>query len=206
MMRVGRPLVQTVRRAVGSRGSVIMKLKPRVAVAVAGAAGVIAAAALTAALWPSSPGRLPDGPFGRSEQATQDSECIPIPGRIITYGFETVRNVGSADAVIQHIGYVSPHHLKVLSAFVVPPHDGHFYGGIKGYPPSWMRKQHSLTVHPAHGTGLDSYANVILVTELTGVTGHADAVYLDYKENGTLYRFRSITSLTLKRQGQGRCT
>jgi hypothetical protein len=97
-----------------------------------------------------------------------------------------------------------PHHLKVLSAFVVPPHDGDLYGGISGYPPSWMHTERSLKVPPAHGTGVDSYTNVILVTELTGSIGHADAVYVNYQENGTLYRYRTITSLTVKHNG--RCT
>jgi hypothetical protein len=168
----------------------------------AGAAVVIAAAVLTAVLWPSSPGSLADGPFGQSNQTDQASECIPIAGRIITYGFEGVRNAGSADAVIQRIGYVNPHHLKVLSAFVVPPHNGDLYGGISGYPPPWMHTERTLKVPPAHGTGVDSYANVILVTELTGATGHADAVYLDYQESGTQYRYRTITALTVKHHGR----
>lgn len=156
------------------------------------------AAALTAVSWQSSPGRSPDGPFGPSGTVTENAACIPIPGRIITYGAEAVRNDGRSEATIQKIGYVHPHNLKVLDAFVVPPRGDTLYGGRPGYPPEWMLAERSMTVRFAHGTAMDDYANVILVTRLTGQAGHADAVYLDYEDNGTLYYFRTITSLTVK--------
>jgi hypothetical protein len=172
----------------------------------ASTAAIIVAAVLAAVFWPSSPGRSADGPFGPSK-ATQNAECIPIPGTIITYGFEAIRNTGSSDATIQKIGYVHPHNLKVLDAFVVPVHGSSLYGGQYGYPPKWMLAERSMTVPPAKGTGLDDYTNVIIVTKLTGKTGHADAVYLDYKENGTLYSYRTITSLTVKHGVRvGQCT
>jgi hypothetical protein len=161
------------------------------------AATIIVAAALAAVFWPFSPGRAADGPFGPSE-ATQNAECIPIPGWVITYGFESVRNTGSSDATIQKIGYVRPHNLRVLDVFVVPVHGSALYGGEYGYPPKWMLAERSLIVPPVKGARIDDYTNVIVVTKLTGKTGHADAVYLDYKENGRLYRYRTITSLTVK--------
>lgn len=159
---------------------------------------IILAAALTVVLWPSSPGRSPDGPFGPSGKVTENAGCIPIPGWIITYGVEAVRNTGRSAATIQKIGYVHPHNLKVLDTFVVPPQGDTLYGGRTGYPPKWMLAERSMTVRPANGTAMDDYANVILVTRLTGKIGHADAVYLDYKNNGALYYFRTITSLTVK--------
>jgi hypothetical protein len=172
-----------------------------------GAAAIIVAGALAALLWPSSPGRSADGPFGPSGKVTENAECIPIPGWIITYGFEAVRNTGSSDAAVQKIGYVHPDNLRVLDAFVVPVHDQLLYGGEYGYPPKWMLAERSMTVPPARGTSPDDYTNVIIVTKLTGKAGHADAVYLDYEENGALYSYRTITSLTVKHGVRaGQCT
>ena len=165
---------------------------------------IIVAAALAAGCGSSSPGRVPDGPFGPSGTAAEATECIPIPGWIITYGFEAVRNTGSSDATIQKIGYVHPDNLQVLDTFVVPVHGVALYGGRTGYPPKWMLAERSRTVPPARGLKTDDYYNVILVTKLTGRIGHADAVYADYKENGALYYYRTITSLTVKHDG--RCT
>ena len=171
------------------------------------AAAITVAGVLAALFWPSSPGRSADGPFVPSGKATENAECIPIPDSIITYGFEAVRNTGSSDATIQKIGYVHPHSLRVLDAFVVPVHNRALYGGEYGYPPKWMLAERSMTVPPTRGTRPDDYASVIIVTKLTGKTGHADAVYLDYEENGALYRYRTITSLTVKRGVHaGQCT
>lgn len=171
-------------------------------------AAVVIAAALIAVFWPFSSGRSADGPFGPSGP-TQAAECIPIPGWILTYGFEEVRNTGSSEATVQKIGYVHPRNLQVLDTFVVPIHRNTAYGGEPGYPPGWMRAERGMTVPPAKGNAPDDYLNVILVTRLTRPVGHADAVYLDYKENGALYRLRTITALTLKHGDgvhTGRCT
>jgi hypothetical protein len=179
----------------------------RRSVAAAIGAAVIAVAALTAALWPSGAARSAAGPFGPAVRVSENAECIPIPGSIITYGFEAVRNAGSSAATIQKIGYVDPHHLKILDTFVVPVHNRPLYGGEYGYPPKWLQSERTVTVPPAHGTALNDYSNVIIVTKLIGETGHADAIYVDYKENGALYFFRSITSLTVKHGVRtGRCT
>ena len=164
---------------------------------------VVVAVALAATSAPSSPGRIADGPFGPSGTRSVNAECIPISGRIITYGFEGVRNTGSSAATVQKIGYLHPFHLPVLEAFVVPVH-GALYGGQNGYPPRSMLAERSRTVRPARSNAIDDYVNVILVTRLTGETGHADAVYLDYEENGVRYYYRTITSLTLKHGGK--CT
>lgn len=168
-----------------------------------GAAAVIVAAAL-GGCGSSSPSRTAGGPFGPSGTAAENAECIPIPGWIITYGFEGVLNTGSSDATIQKIGYVHPRNLQVLDTFVVPVHGNPLYGGQSGYPPKWMLAERTRTVPPARGNRLNDYSNVILVTKLTGKTAHADAVYVDYKENGKLYHYRTITSLTVKHDG--RCT
>jgi hypothetical protein len=171
--------------------------KRRLYVAVS-ASAIIAAAALTAVLWPSSPGRAVGGPFGSSGTVAENAICVPIRGWILTYGVEAVRNTGPADATIQRIGYVHPHNLKVLDTFVVPPRGDTFFGERHGYPPKWILAERSMTVPPAKGNEPRDYRDVIVVTRLTGQVGHADAVYLDYKENGKLYYFRTITSLTVK--------
>lgn len=171
-----------------------MTVKPRLYITVG---AVVIAAALTAFFWPFSSGRSGDGPLGKSGP-TQNAVCVPIPGSIITYGLEEVRNTGTSDATVQKIGYVHPHNLKVLDTFVVPIHHDTGYGGRTGYPPRWMRAERRMTVPPAKGQAPDDYLNVILVTRLTGSIGHADAVYVDYKENGKLYSLRTITSLTVK--------
>jgi hypothetical protein len=164
---------------------------------VAVSAAAVIAAALTAVFWPFSSGRSPDGPLGRSGP-TQNAVCTPIPGWIITYGTEGVRNTGPAVATIQKLGYVHPRNLKVLATFVVPPRGNDLYGERNGYPPKWLLAERRMTVRPVKGNAPSDYSNAILVTRLTGPVGHADAVYLDYKENGKLYRLRLITSLTLK--------
>ncbi len=169
-----------------------------------GATAIIVAAVLAAGCGSTSSSRATNGPFGPSGTAAENAECIPIPGWIITYGFEGVRNTGSSDATIQKIGYVHPHNLQVLDTFVVPVHGISLYGGRTGYPPKWMLAERTRTVPPARGDKTDDYSNVILVTRLTGKTAHADAVYVDYKENGALYYLRTITSLTVKHDG--RCT
>lgn len=178
-----------------------MTVKPRLYVAVSAA---VIAVALAAVFWSFSSGRSGDGPLGRSGP-TENAACIPIRGWIITYGLEEVRNTGSSEATIQKIGYVHPHNLKVLDTFVAPNHRGVGYGGEHGYPPKWMLAERRLTVPPVKGNTMADYSDVILVTRLTGPVGHADAVYLDYKENGTLYRLRTITSLTVK-HGDGQHT
>jgi hypothetical protein len=163
---------------------------------IAGAVVILAmATALAVTLWPSS-GPSSDGPFGPSGPTTQGN-CIPIPGRVITYGFEFVKNYSSSNATIQGIGYVDPHGLQVLQAFTVPVH-GYLYGGRTGYPPKWMLTEHTSVIRPGR-----SY-NVIIVTRLTGREGHADAVFVNYTENGAQYRLRTITSLEVKQQ-PGQC-
>lgn len=174
-----------------------MTLKRRRVYVAAGAA-ILTGVALAAIYWPFSSGRLADGPFGRSGTVSVAGSCIPIPGWIITYGVEDIRNTGPAVATIQKIGYVHPHNLQVLDAFVVPPRGNDLYGGRTGYPPKWMLAERGMTVRPVTGNAASGYSNVILVTRLTGKVGHADAVYLDYEENGKLYRYRTAASLTVK--------
>jgi hypothetical protein len=148
-----------------------------------------AAAALAITLWPSS-GPSWDGPFGMSGPTTAAS-CIPIPGRVITYGVESVKNSGPSDATIVSIGYDNPHNLQVLQAFTIPVH-GYLYGGRTGYPPRWMLAERTSVIRPGH-----EY-NVIIVTRLTGQEGHADAVLVNYTEHGTQYRLRTIAALAVK--------
>jgi hypothetical protein len=160
---------------------------------IAGAVVIFAVAAVLAiTLWPSS-GPSPDGPFGPSGSTTQD-ECIPIPGRVITYGSETVTNDGSSDATIQQIGYVNPHDLQVLQTFAIPVHNHLTYAGLWGYPPRWMLAERTSVIPPGHQYEL------VIVTRLTGQQSHADAVLVSYTENGTQYLLRTITALYVRQQ------
>lgn len=161
---------------------------------------------LAAVFWPSGSGRSADGPFSPSSKVSGFSLCQPIPGSVITFGLDQFRNAGSSPATIQKIGYVHPRGLKILDAFVVPVHHKTLYGAQPGYPPKWMHAARSLTVPPDSGDKPVDHRNIIIVTKLTGKTGHADAAYLSYEENGVLYRFRTGTSLTVKHGAVHPCT
>lgn len=162
---------------------------------IAGAVVILAVATVLAiTLWPSS-GPSSDGPFGPSGK-TIEGECIQIPGQVITYGFEFVENYGKSDATIQRISYVNPSNLQVLQTFTFPVYNHDLYGGRWGYPPQWMLRERTSVIRPGH------QYNVILVTRLTGREGHADAVFVNYTENGTQYVLRTITALDVKKQPQ----
>jgi len=112
----------------------------------------------------------------------------------LSYGFEFVENYGKSDATIQRISYLNPSNLQVLQTFTFPVYNHLLYGGRWGYPPRWMLAERASLIRPGH------QYNVILVTRLIGQQGHADAVLVNYTENGTQYVLRTITSLDVKHQ------
>jgi len=159
---------------------------------IAGAVVIVAVGTVLAiTLSLSSSGPSPDGPFGPSGPTTE-TNCFQIPGQVITYGFEFVKNDGSSDATIQRVSYVNPRNLQVLQTFTDPVHNNDLYAGQLGYPPQWMLRQRTSVIRPGH-----EY-EVVIVTQLTGQQGHADAVLVNYTENGTQFVLRTITALDVK--------
>jgi hypothetical protein len=159
---------------------------------IAGAVVILAVAtALAITLSLSSSGPSSDGPFGASGPTTEGN-CFQIPGHVITYGFEFVKNDGSSDATIQRISYVNPRRLQVVQTFTDPVHNNDLYAGQLGYPPKWMLAERTSVIRPG------SKYEVVIVTRLTGQEGHADAVLVNYTENGTQYLLRTITSLDVE--------
>ena len=167
----------------------------RSAFVIAGAVVILAVATVLAiTLWPSS-GPNSDGPFGPSGQPT-DETCFGISGQVLTYNFEIIKNHGSSDAAIQRISYVSPHNLQVLQTFVIPFNrkTNQEAVGTSGYPPAWLLAYRTNVIRPGHQYLL------VLVTRLIGHEGTADAVLVNYTENGTPYLLRTITSLDVKHE------
>ena len=146
---------------------------------------------LAIALSLSSSGPSADGPFGLSGPTTE-TNCFQIPGPVITYSFEDVTNSGSSDATIQRVSYVNPRNLQVLQTFTDPVHNNLTYAGNLGYPAKWRFAERSSVIRPGH-----EY-EVVIVTRLTGQQGHADAVLVNYTENGAQYVLRTITALEVK--------
>jgi hypothetical protein len=168
-------------------------LKRRAFVA-AGAVVILAVAAVLAVtLWPSS-GPSGDGPFGPSSQQTDAVICVGIPGQVVTYSAEIVKNSGSSDATIQRIGYASPHNLRVLQTFTMLVRGLDTDAEHWGYPPqSWLAERTSM-IRPGRQYQL------VIVTQLIGQAGHADAVLVNYTENGSQYVLRTTTALDVKKQ------
>jgi len=154
---------------------------------------LLVATVLAITLSLSSSGPRANGPFGPSGSTTQEN-CFESPGQVVTYSFETVTNGGSADAAIQRASYVNPRHLQVLQTFTIPVHNNLSYAEEWGYPPQWMLRERTSVIRPRH-----EY-EVVIVTRLIGQEGHADAVLVNYSENGTQYVLRTITALEIKRR------
>jgi hypothetical protein len=166
----------------------------RKAFVAAGAVVIVAVATVLAVtLWPSG-GPSSDGPFGPSGQTIDAVNCFGIPGRVLTYSAEIVKNSGSSDATIQRIGYASPRNLRVLRTFTIPVHGLDTYADHWGYAPqSWLAERTTI-IRPGRQYQL------VIVTRLIGREGHADAVLVNYTENGTPYVLRTTTALDVKEQ------
>ena len=82
----------------------------------------------------------------------------------------------------------------MLQTFTIPVYNHLLYGGRWGYPPKWMLAERTSVIRPGR------QYNDIIVTQLIGQQGHADAVLVNYTENGAQYLLRTITSLDLKHQ------
>jgi len=66
------------------------------------------------------------------------------------------------------------------------------YAGEGGYPPEWRLRERTSVIRPGH-----EY-EVVIVTRLIGGEGHADAVLVNYTENGSQYVLRTITAFDVK--------
>jgi len=169
----------------------------RKAFVIAGAVVILVVATVLAiTLSLSSSGPNSDGPFGPSGQTNLAENCDEITGHVLTYAFEDVKNSGSSDATIQRISYVSPRNLQVLQAFTIPFNKQTNRASVMhpGGPPQWMLADRTSVIRPGHQYLL------VLVTRLIGQEGRADAVLVNYTENGAQYVLRTTTSLDVKHQ------
>ena len=167
----------------------------RRAFVIAGAVVLLAVATVLAITLRPSSGASSDGPFGPSGQTVNES-CFGIQGQVLTYNLEIVKNYGPSGATIQRISYVNPHNLQVLQTFTVPFNNktNQEVVGKSGYPPQWFLTDRTSVIRPGRQYLL------VLVTRLIGREGHADAVLVNYTENGTQYVLRTITAIRVIEQ------
>jgi hypothetical protein len=169
---------------------------------ISGVVAVLAVAAVLAVVfWPSSDVPSSNGPFGPSGP-TVNAACVPSSGRIVTYAGETINNTSKADATIQRISYVHPRNFQVLYWFAAPlgGHRPTLFASFSGYPPRWLLAERTRVIGP--GGVNHSYA-LVIVTRLTRPVGHADAVYVNYTQNGTRYTLRTITAIQVVQRPRG---
>jgi hypothetical protein len=160
----------------------------------------LAGAALLAALAGCSSGHAVNtGPFGSVGGPGQ--ECFPIhPGEVITDGFDSVQNHGHATAVIDKVSLVSPHAMRLLTAYAVR-FSGELYGVQAGYPPSraaqgfpWARRQDADGVRVAPSTGHE-LTNLLLVIRTSGKRATDSGVNVYYSVGQQHYHLKTNTSL-----------
>jgi len=159
---------------------------------------ILAAAALS-----SCSSALPVGPFG--EPRSPGTECIPLRGaKVITDGWEGVRNHSTTTAVIDRVALTHPKGLRVIRAYVVPA-QGEWFGFQRGYPPGqyrligwqWDRRQDANGARVPPSTGKNDYWNLLLVIEPVAARGTAAGIDIWYHVGSSNYHLRIETALVV---------
>jgi hypothetical protein len=155
-----------------------------------GANASIAAAAAAAA-----------GPLG--EAGSRGTLCSPVAkGQVLSDGFDPLMNSGKAPATIEAVSLADPHHLVLLTAYVVPITGGFLYGVHAGFPPApeldpgvlWSERQLAVGASIPH-SGTNHLTNLLLVVKPTSSWGTAAGVLIAYRVAGQLYQFQSQIKL-----------
>ena len=130
------------------------------------------------------------GPLG--EGGSQGTLCSPVAkGQVLSDGFDPLMNSGRAPATIEAVSLADPHHLVLLTAYVVPITGGFLYGVHAGFPPApaldpgvlWSDRQPAVGATVPH-TGPDHLANLLLIVKPTASTGSAAGVLIAYRAAG----------------------
>jgi hypothetical protein len=126
-------------------------------------------------------------------------------GQVLSDGFDPLMNSGQAPATIEVVSLADPHHLVLLTAYVVPITGGFLYGVHSGFPPApeldpgvlWSKRQLAVGASIPHSSS-NHLANLLLVVKPTASTGTAAGVLIAYRVAGQVYQFQSQVKLIVK--------
>jgi hypothetical protein len=144
------------------------------------------------------------GPLG--EAGSQGTLCSPVAkGQVLSDGFDPLMNSAQAPATIEAVSLADPHHLRLLTAYVVPITGGFLYGVHAGFPPApgldpgvlWSERQPAVGASIPH-SGPNHLANLLLVVKPTASSGSAAGVLIAYRVAGQLYQFQSQIKLIVE--------
>jgi hypothetical protein len=144
------------------------------------------------------------GPLG--EGGSQGTLCSPVAkGQVLSDGFDPLMNSGQAPATIEAVSLADPHHLVLLTAYVVPITGGFLYGVHSGFPPApeldpgvlWSKRQLAVGASISHSSR-NHIANLLLVVKPTASSGSAAGVLIAYRVAGQLYQFQSQIKLIVE--------
>ena len=124
---------------------------------------------------------------------------------MLSDGFDPLMNSGQAPATIEAVSLADPHHLVLLTAYVIPITGGFLYGVHAGYPPApnldpgvlWSKRQPAVGASIPH-PGPEHLANLLLVVMPTARTGTAAGVLIAYRVAGQVYSFQSQVKLVVE--------
>jgi hypothetical protein len=165
----------------------------------AAAAAAIAAAAVLA----SCSSSLPAGPLAGPR--TPGTECTPARGaKVMTDGFDAVRNTGKATAVIEKVAMADPKGLRLLHAYAVRT-EGIWYGVQAGYPPGhvrlpgwhWDTRQNADGARVPPATGKHDYWNLLLVVAPEAARSTYAGIDIWYRVGDNHYHWRTVAGLLL---------
>jgi hypothetical protein len=161
---------------------------------------------LAAATLVSCSSALSVGPFAGPRQP--GVECIPLQGaKVITDGFDAVRNHGSAVAVIDKFALVDLKGLQLIHAYAVPT-QGQWFGLQRGYPPGhfalfrwhWNRRQNLTGASVPPEPGKYEYMNLVLVVALKAARGSYAGIDVWYHVGSNDYHLRTVAGLMVTKR------
>jgi len=142
------------------------------------------------------------GPFG-GQGETIGTLCVPVkPGQVVADGINAISNKEPAAAVVDRVGLVSPHGLRILAAYVVPITGHVLYGAQTGYPPvpgapqgfQWGERQQAEGARVPHTSG-HHVMNLLLVLGTHGSRSTDKGVDVWYHASGQHYHLRTGVGL-----------
>jgi hypothetical protein len=126
------------------------------------------------------------------------------PETAISFGFNLIRNPGTAPIVLRGVHLVAPVALTMVSAEVVPV-TNNLIGAVHGYPPpAWVLDQPGVdwaARRPLAGATLAATADLTVVVRLAlgaGEVAGLDALRIDYEVNGTEYEATTTVRLRIR--------
>jgi hypothetical protein len=144
-----------------------------------------------------------DGPL--TDNGTPGEECSPVPrGGVLSDGFEVLTNTAGPSVTVTHVGLASPHHLRVLAAYIVPVTGHDLYGVRSGFPPAaslppgvlWSQRQRASGARIPRTTR-GHVVNLVVVIKPSASGGRAKGIEVDYTASGQRYSMTTATSLQI---------